>query len=51
MDNSSGKKLIDVLVMNFKIMFSAIVKVREKDFFIVSAGKQLKCRDRAPINQ
>ena len=51
MDYSSCKKLIDVLVLNFKIIFSALVKVRGKDLWIVSAGKQQKCRDRAPLNQ
>ena len=36
----SCKKLIDVLVLDFKAMFSARVKVSEKDFCIVLAGKQ-----------
>ena len=35
MDYSYYKKLIDVLVLNFKAMFSALVKVRKKDFCIV----------------
>ena len=40
---------IDVLVLNFKAMVSARVKVRKKDFCIVLAGKQQKCHDRAPL--
>ena len=36
----SCKKLIDVLVLDFKAIFSARVKVSEKDFCIVLAGKQ-----------
>ena len=49
MDYSSCKKLIDVLVLNFKAMFSAGVKVRKKHFCIVLTGKQQKCHDRAPL--
>ena len=30
-------------------MFSALVKVRKKDFCIVLTGKQQKCRDGAPL--
>jgi len=37
MDDSSCKKLIGVLVLNFKATCSAHVKVREKDFYIVLA--------------
>ena len=48
MDYSSCKRLIDVLVLNFKTMFSARVKGRKMDFCIVLAGKQQKCRDTAP---
>ena len=39
MDYSSRQKLIDVLVLNFKVTFSAHVKVRKKGFFIVLAGR------------
>ena len=39
MDYSSCHKLIDVLVLNFKVTFSARVKVRKKGFFIVLAGR------------
>ena len=49
MDFSSFNKLIDILVLNFKAMILARVKVRKKDFCIVLAGKQQKCRDRAPL--
>ena len=38
-DYSSCKKLIDVVILNFKAMFPAHVKVRKKDFCIVLAGK------------
>ena len=34
---------------NFKAMFPARVKVRKKDFLVL-AGKQQKCRLRAPLN-
>ena len=40
MDYSSCKELIDVLVLNFKATFSALVKIRKKGFCIVLAGKQ-----------
>ena len=43
----SRKKLIEVLVLNFKAMFSARVKVRRKYFCIVLA---LKCFDGAPLD-
>ena len=43
------KKLIDVLVLNFKAMFSAQVRVGKKDSYIVLAGKQQRCCDRAPF--
>ena len=33
-----------------KAMFSALVKRRKKDFCVVLAGKQQKCRDRAPLS-
>ena len=36
----SCKKLIYVLVLDFKAMFSARVKVSKKDYCIVLAGKQ-----------
>ena len=36
MDYSSCKKLIDVLVLNLKVMFWAQVKVRNKDFRVVT---------------
>ena len=49
MDYSSCRELIDVLVLSFKAMFSARVKVRKKDFCIRLARKQPKCRDRAPL--
>ena len=45
----SCKKLINVLVLNFKGMFSARVKLIKKDFCIVLAGKQQECRYRAPL--
>lgn len=47
MDYSSGKQLIDILILNFKAMFSVLVKVRKEDFCIRLNGKQLMCRDRA----
>ena len=50
-DYSSCIKLIDVLVLNFKAMFSARVKVRKKGFCIVLAEKQPKCRAKAHIYQ
>ena len=46
-DYSSCIILIEVLVLNFKAMFSARVKVRKKGFCIVLAGKQPKCRAKA----
>ena len=49
MDYSSCKKMIDVLVLNFKAMFSAREKARKKDFCLVLGGKQENCRDRAPL--
>ena len=51
MDYSSCQKLIDILALNFKAMFSARVKVRKKDFCIALAEKQQKCRDRAPLSK
>ena len=44
MEYSSCKKLIDVLVLNFKAMLWAQVKVRKKDFcmFFFFAGKTAK---------
>ena len=39
----SFKNLIQVLVLNFKAMFSARVKVSKNDFYIVLARKQQKC--------
>ena len=50
MDRYSCKKLIGVLVLNFKAMFSARIKVRKKDFCLVLAKKQHKSRYRAPLN-
>ena len=50
MEYSSCKKLINILVLNMKATYSAQVKVRKKDFCIVSAGKQQKCSDGAPLN-
>lgn len=50
MDYSSSKDLIDVLILNFEVMFSARVKVRKKDFCIVLTGKPQKCRDWAPLS-
>ena len=47
MDYSSDKQLIDILILNFKAMFSVLVKVRKKDFCVRLNGKQLMCRDRA----
>ena len=41
------KKLIAVLVLNFKAMFSALVKDRKKDFCKVLPGKGRKCCDTA----
>ena len=41
--------MIDGLVLNFKAMFSARVKVTKKDFCIVLARKRQMCRDRAPF--
>ena len=59
-ENDYRMKFNDVpktLTMN-KAMFSALVKlrmkdfcvVRKKDFCVVLAGKQQKCRDRAPLS-
>ena len=45
MNYSSCKKLMDVLVLNFKPVFSARVNVRKKDFFIGLAGEQQMCAD------
>ena len=45
MDYSSWNILTDVLVLNFKAMFSVRVKVRMKDFCIALVGKKQKCRD------
>ena len=47
-DYSSCKKIIDFLVLNFKAIFSALAKVRKKEFCIVLAGKQQKCCGEAP---
>ena len=48
---SSYKKLIAILVLNFKVIFLAQVKVRKRDFCIVLARKQKRYRDRerAPL--
>ena len=35
MDHSPCKKVIDILILNFKGMFLAPAKVREKDFQMV----------------
>ena len=51
MEYSSCEKLIDLLVLNFKAMFLAQVKVRKKDFCMVLAKKLRKCRDRAALNK
>ena len=40
MDYFSWKKLIDALVLNFKAMFPALVKVTKKDLCKVLTGKQ-----------
>lgn len=45
MDYFSWNILTDVLVLNFKAMFSVRVKVRMKDFCIVLVGKKQKWRD------
>lgn len=51
MDYSSCKGLIDVLVLNFKAIFSAPEKLKKKDFCTVLAWKQKQeCRGRAPLN-
>ena len=42
MDYSSCKKFIEVLVLNFKAIFWAPIKVRKEDSFIVLARKQQK---------
>ena len=49
MDFSSYKKISDVLVTNFKAMFSARVEVPKKDFNTLLAGKPQKCRVRGPL--
>ena len=49
MDYSSCKKPFDILAINFKAIFSALMKVKKKDFCIVLAGLQQKCHDRAPL--
>ena len=49
MDFSSYKKISDVLVINFKAMFSARVEVPKKDFYILLAGKPQNCRVRGPL--
>jgi len=44
--------LIDVLVLNFKAMLSAQVKVRKKDFCIVFVVEKLqKCHERAALKK
>ena len=43
MNYSSCKKFIEVLVLNFKAIFWAQIKVRKEDFFVVLARKQQKC--------
>ena len=40
MENSSYEKLIGLLVLNLKTMFSARMKIKKKDFCIVMAGKR-----------
>ena len=49
MDYFSCIKMIDVLVLYFKAMFLAWVKVRKKDFCIILAEKHQKCCGRAPL--
>ena len=49
MDYSSCKKIIDVLVLNFKAAFSTLTKVTKKDFCIVLAGKHQKCLVGVPL--
>ena len=49
MGYSTCKKLIDVLVLNFMAMFSARVRVRQKDLCIVFTTKQQKGRYRPPV--
>ena len=46
---SSCKKMIAILVLNFKVMFSAQVKVRKRDFCIVLARKKKRYRDRERV--
>ena len=48
-DYSSCKKMIDVLVLNFKAVFSAWVKVRKNDFCIGLTGEQQMCRHWASL--
>ena len=50
---SSCKILIAILVLTFKVMFSAQVKVRKRDFCIVLAREQKRYRDceRAPLRE
>ena len=50
---SSCKKLIALLVLNFKVIFSVQLKVRKIDFFLVLARKQKRYRDRerAPLRE
>ena len=43
--------MIPFLVLNFKEMFWAGVKVRKKDFCLILIEKQQKYRDRAPSNK
>ena len=47
MDYSSCQKLIDVLVLNFKVTFSAHVKVRKKGFLLDLA----KCTEKQKNNK
>ena len=48
-DYSSCKKLIDVLLLISKAMSSAPSSKGSKEGFLVLAGKQKKCFDRAPL--
>lgn len=44
------QKFICILVLNFKAMFWAQVKVRKKNFCMVLAQNQQKHHDRSPLN-
>ena len=47
---SSCKKLIALLVQNFKVIFSVQLKVRKIDFFLVLARKQKRYRSKTKIH-